>query len=1435
MTAFVDFVESVIYGTGLAPNPNDQDWLALGLTGGTDWLQHHLDRMLPAYETWLSSEGLPPVTPWDGVRPVPWDPAQDLPLGAALDGSFTGVATLNALGLALRTRYTLVAGTADELAGLLKAPFSYRFWSYLKWAWTMRERFEGRQVFPTGILYDRDGTILSATPFCDAFNDLHRNWHIGAVASGVATPGFRTTAGQRSLAGILGAPLRGEEFLRFHREHLDLFHRWLDRTRQPHLRPIDMGRPGGWPPPPAAPVVNPPAPWASNEAAVTPAAGLATQTSVNQVGAIEGGYHVAGHGQNTDIGPLSHNNYVSRFHNWHGWIDAQWWWREPRFAQSDPLSGARTRIFRPILQTGADLPGLFVLSIVRDPLAAADSLYPADAVGAIDFTTGNGTLRIKLAVRDPFGRNLRLRLTAEVFDGAGALVPGLTVQLLRTIGAGGDHPLDTEFTEDLALSGAFVSDDPTHANPAVGFINSRIAITGQLWVPGPAAPNDPTQSPDAGFVHEDRTTIDLVREKLAPEALIYQDLSSFSEDQVTSAMSGAQATFENAFYLIVQDRTTAAFPLPAWPALVADEVKGLIVGEQAASGLFDDLAHQPEVVLWQELVDAPINGVSVQLLGTPDKEDPTLPPDIAQRLTWRYAIVFDQVNNAFTGLAAGGQRTARLRATVRDRAGNSATAQATVKLFKDANPFMIDGPTSWLSVDTRTFALMDGQARLNETLAAGAPLTYLNAILTRLNNGTTGVETFDDLAQAGLGAALEYAQAIPNPSTGTMTPIYNFALAKVRLQGAAGAANVRAFFRLFRYAAPSLLFSTTAGYRAYDNGAGTIVPRLGFESETAGAALTSIPFFATTRINNTTAAMDTQFDAPNVHTFPPGPTNERVWYFGAWLDINDPNARMPALYNAAGPDGPYTPVALQSLRTLMHDFHQCMVVEIRYDGDPTEPLAAPASSDNLAQRNLVILHSDNPGDSAARTLEHSFEIDLARPRQQVEIPHPDEEDHHRHAAVVLHHDHEHPGHGGAVCPVCGHDELDTDFCCACCGGLGMEGPLAADAPRRAASTFTFQRLVHDEAMSLAMQSEEGGRLMAQGDHMAILELFGARAAEKLRRAYPFVFHPTRWSQTAAAMDELMIRWNDLPRTAEARLFVPGQSAEEIVSLRNLRHAPATVHSEGQSMLRLDVEDVTYIPIPPLAGDRQAAVLTVALPEGVKAGQRFAVDVIQLRAGSTVENGGFRMEIQVGKAVEFFATVERGVALLHEQLSLVPAGDRWQPILAQRLRTERRRARALADRLGIAWQDPTVWTNAQGAPQPIRGMKIRVVLEQIQILDDRDPWLKGAGEIDFDILVRTENNGGVEQRTRLPHQGHYHIASGQIVPINQEVFAGFAEDNLALRINAMERDDPDDNLGSYVRTFSCSVASWLGQYQPGDEVVDPETVGYWQVWYRIERA
>lgn len=52
----------------------------------------------------------------------------------------------------------------------------------------------------------------------------------------------------------------------------------------------------------------------------------------------------------------------------------------------------------------------------------------------------------------------------------------------------------------------------------------------------------------------------------------------------------------------------------------------------------------------------------------------------------------------------------------------------------------------------------------------------------------------------------------------------------------------------------------------------------------------------------------------------------------------------------------------------------CIVGEIFFEPDPTRPGQTPDTSDNLSQRNLAILQSDNPGGPDSHTLMHNFEI-----------------------------------------------------------------------------------------------------------------------------------------------------------------------------------------------------------------------------------------------------------------------------------------------------------------------------------------------------------------------------------------------------------------------------------------------------------------------------
>ena len=320
------------------------------------------------------------------------------------------------------------------------------------------------------------------------------------------------------------------------------------------------------------------------------------------------------------------------------------------------------------------------------------------------------------------------------------------------------------------------------------------------------------------------------------------------------------------------------------------------------------------------------------------------------------------------------------------------------------------------------------------------------------------------------------------------------------------------------------------------------------------------------------------------------------------------------------------------------------------------------------------------------------------------------------------------------------------------------------------------------------------------------------------------------------LDELMIDWGDLPEEAEARLFLPSVAPAQILNLRNLRHAPGTVVAEADATLRLRVGGVTYIPPPPVPGDRLPGVLTVTLPEGVRApalrGRRDAsarrLDCPQRRLpdrGQPAQGGRARpARNHAGRPAARAARRYAGERPLAARAG-APAADRASS------------PRGFAADAGGDWEDPTVWTDANGDEHPVRGPKIRVVLESVLIVDDRDPSLKGAARSTSRCSsVRRTTAASSSARVCRPG-GHFELGRGERLEIGEEIFVGFVEDDLGIRINAMERDtfDPDDNLGSYTRTFSCPAETWLGSYQPGDEPIDPEDVGYWQVSYRIERA
>jgi hypothetical protein len=1385
----------------------------------------------------------------------------------------------------------------------IKAPFSYRYWALMKWASDLRKRLTFVPVLPVYTVYDKDGTILTDKDFTDVFHQVHHVWHPNGVGTAwtTPTPYFSTSVGQHRRKKEISRTQVGAEFFTFHHDHMEIYDRWLARTGQipaPSLNTCAHDTAGTGSPPAGIETdasgfphvqwnlsaTNPPVElnpthttyWNGTLSEFSNL-GLMGQrfatdnnpfdgtsavpkfnppwSSIPVAGTSDSSYHGTGHVLNGDlIEPVS-NNHVPRFFGWHGFIDDLWTKRRPEFSKLEFVKA-----------DASAYPSPNMLTVVRDLVAGTDTPEPSNAIGGIVLANGQGTLRVRLNVRpDPFNRPLQLQLRCEVLREAVNNTAVITQARTLTLTTGApvgptQRQQGTDFVEDFVFDGSagavdaagdgpFITDNAAFVPTPVGFKNSLIQVTGYLTcqqfpdgtvkpVSGSISTSGTTLTGSGtsfttqlnqgdlirangevrmvaligantsgtllepfssnlpagtgyerldGFDYTGRIALPLIQEKRAPAITAYLDRSTFSKDQVQAVASAGTSTFNNSFYVILQDRTSRAANI-AWPPEVEPKLRNLIAPPVYGAGLFTDAAHRPSVEL-KDLSNNVVPGLTVSV-GAGIEESPGQHPGIPQRITFGCDVTFTGVT-AFGAMVAGDPPVMlKLVITAVDRAGNTVVDDSLrVRLQVNANPYMLDGPTSWLSVDTRVFKIAAGAPRFGVAAGWSNPNTFIAAVIDnlRLGGGTAGGESFDTLPQDQSGSVLEYSTTV-NGIT-----FHNFALSKMRLQSLTGATDVRATFRLFRWGVANVEFDNSLAYRSAPSG----VALLG---RTTTNELASIPFFAAPRVA-TTADMSTQTDPKNLFSFAATGGGEASSFFGAYLDINQTSVRFPATFVN---DGPFAG-ALQSIRTLMVGNHQCMVVEVFHAPDPTDNGATPGTSDNLSQRNLLIVQTANPGDEITRTVQHAFDIDLTHKRRRRQA---DDHDHD--------HDHQHDDRDADR-----HDHLNPDE--NCCAPIEVLRPFPP-------TTHGHEGHARDGVDHLR------SGWLAEFPELLARRLEVVHADNAAKAAWQF--DPDNW-KAGTGVDELAFFWGDLPDNSVVELYLPGLSVTDCVNLRNLRHAPATVKFIDNHTLHMVPQGVTYLPLPPFWGDNLAGLITVRLPAGIKKGQRYHVDVVQMRSDEARVLGGFQLQIQVEKSHDLHEAELRWLELFHQRLSLTARTDRYRPVLEKQVEFTRARARAFTELTNTEDHPdpPLVWTDPTESQ---RGQKIRVTLEKIQVTDDREPWFKGKGEFRFLARVVTQDNGGQEHTSRFPSAKHFELSDtpgDNEVVIEEIVFEGFVEDDLFVQIGGTELDtfDPDDVLCTYKRAFTGNPVDWLGRYGPNGTRDSIENVGGWNVWYRIEYA
>ncbi|MBS0527055.1 MAG: hypothetical protein JSS04_25735 [Proteobacteria bacterium] len=366
---------------------------------------------------------------------------------------------------------------------------------------------------------------------------------------------------------------------------------------------------------------------------------------------------------------------------------------------------------------------------------------------------------------------------------------------------------------------------------------------------------------------------------------------------------------------------------------------------------------------------------------------------VADAAPQRIEIPFDvRLGSTFTShvpsyFPASGGNTYDLTIALNTAAGQISGSTATMQfeLLAGADPYFTNlnkdlTNLPYLSQDLRVFTVTPA---LNATPIPGVPAmadsvsgayTYMQNLLSRWNSQTNGFTNPDGpdpftTILPGQSDANQGDSSV-NPLTVQITGVfppnitisnnYNFAIARVRLQGTAGAQadKVRVFFRLFTTQTNDTDYDVNGAYLSDPDAAGKPgSPRL-------GAGNTSIPFFAT---NNFSSQTD-YTTGPNIQklTIPDG--QDTLWaYYGCFLNLYDP----ANVINGA------------QVQTYLNGTHHCIVAQIAFDDAPIPQGVSPLSWDQLAQRNLQVTHSDNPGPAATHRIPQTFDT---RPGRGVEPP-----------------------------------------------------------------------------------------------------------------------------------------------------------------------------------------------------------------------------------------------------------------------------------------------------------------------------------------------------------------------------------------------------------------------------------------------------------------
>lgn len=431
----------------------------------------------------------------------------------------------------------------------------------------------------------------------------------------------------------------------------------------------------------------------------------------------------------------------------------------------------------------------------------------------------------------------------------------------------------------------------------------------------------------------------------------WDDKNSFGRDEVADVVAAGGGAFPNAFWLVVEGFNRQVL------GAAAPVLGGAALG-------FPGISITPNP-----------SGIDFELPGN------TLVP---QRFRFPFDIAFNAASLGGFPASGAPPLSEELDGSIAIL-GAAFSAATLLEFLAGADPYFtnIDPAQDnvfYLSQDLRVFTATPG---LDDTPVPGGPVfasdsiagayTYIQQLIGHLNanfSDPAGTDPFDAASHVvpGQAGALSGDSSV-TPVTVTFSGFfpqihanYNFALARVRLRGSQGPAgeaqNVRVFFRMWATQTADTDFQPGSTYPSHLDPAGLPDwPLPATDSHT-------IPFFATGNSPNFPDPNNPELGATGVNnqTIEITSGDQRWAYFGCFLNVYDPANVVNG-----------SPVL-----ALLTGTHHCLVAQIAFDDAPIVNAGgvtqSPETSDKLAQRNLQVTVSDNPGPPATHRIPQTFDL-----------------------------------------------------------------------------------------------------------------------------------------------------------------------------------------------------------------------------------------------------------------------------------------------------------------------------------------------------------------------------------------------------------------------------------------------------------------------------